>query len=305
MPIKSHVLIYGPLKGVFEDWPENSHLKPNALLYSEAAATSYEPQDRFNLDDYTYVMHDRATGQKDLEDKLEQLTTVHLKSGLEGSGIDVKFQSQPLTGLYFELALIDDVPKENPKYVSALGIAGLLILLSAGLNYINLSLTQSTKRSKEIRLKKLLGISRKQLLLQSAMDSWIMTSLALMISGILIVALDNLYFQYSGFHSLDIVANWPLLIIILFVIFLFGLLGTSYPGVYLSFSGTLINMDKASINAFKKVLLGFQFTVASVIIIATITMHRQIDFMKKRIWVLQKNRFWLLAFREMRNIKIS
>lgn len=270
------------IQGVFEDWPKNSHLNPKALVFSVGEASGYELQDWFNLEHYTYVLLDGATGQKDLDNKLAQLTTEHLKPGLEGSGVDIKFLAQPLEGLYFAPGLIDDVPKGNSKYVYALLFAGLLVLLIAGLNSINLSLTQSTKRAKEIQLKKMLGISRGQLVLQSAMESGIMTVLVLLVAGILVVAFNNTYFQYSGFQALDITGQWLLLLVIPLITFGFGLLGTSYSGVYLSFSGTLVNTGKTSVNTFKRVLLGFQFAIASIIIIATITMNRQIDFMKNK-----------------------
>jgi len=215
------------IKGVFEDWPKNSHLNVNALLYSGRVVSNYEPQDWFDLEQYNYVLLEPTISQKDLNNKLEQLTTEQLAPILEGSGIEVKFLSQPLKGLYFESGLIDDVPKGNPIYVNALALAGLLVLLISGLNYINLSLTQSTKRSKEVLLKKILGMSRQQLLLQSCLESLVMTLLVLAISGILIFSFDGLYFHHTGFRAIDLTGDWPLLIITLLTTFLSGLLGTS------------------------------------------------------------------------------
>ncbi len=270
------------IKGVFEDWPENSHLKPTALVYSESPTSNYEIQDWFDMENYTYVLLDPSTDQKKLNENLGQLRVDYLVPGLQGSGVDVAFQSQPLKGIYFEPALLSDIPKGNPRYIIALGMAGLLVLLIAGLNYINLSLTQSTKRSNEIRLKKLLGISRKQLFFQSAAESSIMTLLAMVISGILIAAFDNVYFKYSGFSALDLMSNGYILIIVLFVTFVFGLIGNGYSGMYLSFSSAPMNTEKKSTSTFKRILLGFQFAVASVIIMATITMTEQIDFMKNK-----------------------
>ncbi len=270
------------IQGVYEDWPKNSHVNPKALLHSEGLAADYELQEWFNLEHYTYVVLDGSIDPKDLEGQLAQMTTEHLKPGLEGSGVDIQFMAQPLKGLYFAPALIDDVPKGNSKYVYALLFAGLLVLLIAGLNSINLSLTQSTQRTKEIQLKKMLGISRGQLVFQSAMESGIMTVLVLLVAAILVLAFTNTYFQYSGFQALDVTNQWLLLLVIPLITFGFGLLGTSYSGVYLSFSGNLVNTKKTSVNTFKKVLLGFQFAIASIILIATLTMNKQIHFMKNK-----------------------
>ena len=98
-------------------------------------------------------------------------------------------------------------------------------------------------------------------------------------------------------------ANWPLLIIVLLVTFVFGMLGTSYSGLYLSFSSALINTEKKSVNTFKKVLLGFQFAVASVIIIATITMNKQIDFMKNKDLGFSKEQVLIIGLPQNEELK--
>lgn len=270
------------VSGVFDDWPANSHLNLNALLSLQDDNTNYEAQDWFDLEQYNYVLLDPGNDQSDLNSKLEQLTNQHLNPILEGAGIDVTLHSQPLNALYFTPALIDDVPKGNPVYVNALIFAGILVLLIAGLNYINLSLTQSTQRSKEILLKKILGVSRRQLLIQSGLESFVMTLLVLLISAILIFAFDKAYFDYTGFTSINITDNWLLLLSIFLITFFFGLLGTSYSGTYLSFSSKLLNREGGTVRIFKKGLLGFQFAIASVILIVTLTMNRQIDFMKNK-----------------------
>lgn len=269
------------IKGVFENWPANAHLHPNALIYS-AMDANYELQDWFDLEHYNYVLLAPTTKQKDLENSLAQLKAKYLTADLADSGVEVAFQSQPLDGLYFEPALINDIPKGTLKYINALGLAGLFVLLIAGLNYMNLSLTQSTKRSKEIQLKKMLGISRKQLLYLNGMESWMMTLFVLVIAGILIFSFDDLYFQYAGFYTLYQFNNWPILLGLLLLIFVFGLIGSSYSSVYLSYSSKLIPNRNKSINTFKKALLGFQFVIAAVIIIATVTMNEQIHFMKNK-----------------------
>lgn len=148
------------VSGVFEDWPKNSHLDIKALVSSGVTKTSYEPQDWFDLEQYNYVLLDPTNNQNYLDENLTQLTVQHLTPILEGSGIDVKFNSQALKDLYLADGLIDDVSKGNRTYIRALTFAGLLVLLIAGLNYVNLSLTRSTQRAKEILLKKILGISR-------------------------------------------------------------------------------------------------------------------------------------------------
>ncbi|MEM9337996.1 MAG: ABC transporter permease [Bacteroidota bacterium] len=291
------------VSGVFEDWPGNSHLDVRAMVPSDGTKTNDEPQDWFDLEQYNYVLLDPTSNQNDLNDKLGQLTAQHLTPILEGTGIAVKFNSLPLGDLYFSNVLIDDVPKGNKTYINALTFAGLFVLLIAGLNYVNLSLTRSTQRAKEILLKKILGISRKQLLFQSVLESCVMTWLVLIISSILVFTFDGFYFDYTGFQSINIIANWPLLLGILLITFLFGLLGTSYSGAYLSFSRRLIHKEVMSIRVFKKGLLGFQFAVASIILIVTLTMNQQIDFMINKDLGFSKDQVLIVDFPENEELK--
>jgi len=92
-------------------------------------------------------------------------------------------------------------------------------------------------------------------------------------------------------------------IIILLVTFVFGLLGTSYSGVYLSFSNTLISKDRISVNVFKKVLLGFQFAIATVIVIVALTMNKQINFMKSKDLGFSKEQVLMVSLPDNEELK--
>lgn len=74
-----------------------------------------------------------------------------------------------------------------------------------------------------------------------------------------------------------------------------GLLGTSYSSAYLSFSSRLINKEVASVRVFKKGLLGFQFAIASIILIVTFTMNQQIDFMINKDLGFSKDQVFIVG----------
>lgn len=288
--------------GVFEDWPENTHLHVNALI-SSVDTSNYEPQDWFDMDQYTYVLLDPSNDQDDLEEKLAHLKTHYLAPILEDSGIEVTFRSQALKGLYFTPALVDDVAKGNWLYIHALTLAGILVLLIAGLNYLNLSLMRAIQRSKEIAIKKILGISSRKLLWQSSMDSGLMTLLVISIATALIASLDHSYFEFTGFSSLDTLGSWRLILPVLAVIFVLGIIGTSYSGVYLSFSKKLVNKESRSVDLLKKGLLGFQFAIASVILMVTLTMKQQVDFMKEKDLGFSKEQIQIIELPEEEELK--
>lgn len=271
------------VSGVIEDWPPNSHLTVNALLNTNAGPAVFELQDWFNMDYYTYVLLDSRSDQTHLASHLDQLINDQIAPHLEGSGVSASFNAQPLTGLYFEEGLIGDLPKGNKLYINSLGIAAILILILSGFNYINLTLTQSVSRTKEISIKRTLGIQRKQLVIQFGIESLIMTMLFLGVAAILIVVFAGPYKHYTGLSATNLQFGGMVLTGLVLISLVLGLFGNSYSGGYLTFSRVLNKTnEKLSVNRFKSILVGFQFAIATIMITAIFTMNKQISFMQHK-----------------------
>ena len=269
------------VKGVFQDWPNNTHLEVQALLSSEQI-NEYEAQNWGDIEHYNYVLTDETIRSGDLDKKLDQLAKQEVDPILEGSGIKMRFHSQQLADLYFAPGLIDDTTKGSKVYINAMAIAGILVLLIAGLNFIKLNLTRSTQRSKEILLKRIMGISSRQLLIQNAVESLLMMTAVLMISVIFIACLESFYTAYTGFESFQITDSWPLIVILCLLVFVFGLIGTSYSGIYLSFSNNVVNTNQSKGNVLKNGLLAFQYAIATAILVITFSIEKQLDFIKNK-----------------------
>ena len=267
--------------GIFQDWPENSHIHIQALLSSESSK-QYEVQDWFNLENYTYVLLNNNTNPQKLNNHLDHLLQQQLSEALKETGIEVKFHAQALQDLYYSPGLIDDVAKGSKAYIQALTLAGIFIFLIAGLNFINLMLTISTQRSKEILLKKILGISPKQLIRQSGIESILLTLSILLLSTGFILSFERDYFEYTSFSSMNLWEHWLFILIIPIIVFIFGLLGSTYAGTYLSFSKTSIIKEAYKVKVLKNLLLASQYVIAAVILIITLVMERQLAFIKHK-----------------------
>jgi len=290
------------ITGIFENWPKNSHLEVNALMRSEKSEST-EVQDWFNLEHYNYVQLDKGVTLDELNDKLKQLSTDHLAPMIEGSGIDIQFQAEPLRKIYFSRSLIDDVPKGSIVYVNALLFSGILVLLIAGLNYINLTVSRSSYRTKEILMKRLFGISRFGLLRQSAMEAGIMAIMVLIISFILIYIFDDFYYGFSGYEAFNITGLWPTFFVIFIITFLLGLIGNGYTGIQITFSSLMIMQKGKAFNRFHKILLGLQFAIASVILIVTLVMYKQIDFINKKELGFSKDEIMIVGLPDNEELK--
>ena len=175
----------------------------------------------------------------------------------------------------------------NIRFVYIFLAVAVFILVIASINFMNLATARSTRRSLEIGLRKTVGGTRRQLILQFLGESALITLVSAVL-GILIV-----YLLLPSFGSLtgkELTIDWtnPVFVAGLVGIVLFvSLLAGSYPALYLS-SFQPVSVLKGARHAgksgarFRRVLVVFQFTLSVVLIVSTIVVYRQLDFVKNK-----------------------
>lgn len=186
----------------------------------------------------------------------------------------------PLPGISLE-------PRGRPAYSIILFGIALVVLLLACFNYMNLSIGQSTTRFKEIGTRKVIGAQRSQLIIQFLTDSLLLSFLAfflgLMLTGILFPRFN----AFTGKAlSLDYLKHWHNLLIFTGLMLFVGIVSGSYPAFVLSrmravdiFRG---ESGIGSKNIFTRALILLQFSISIFLIIATMIMAHQIDFLKTK-----------------------
>jgi ABC-type antimicrobial peptide transport system permease subunit len=180
------------------------------------------------------------------------------------------------------------------KYVRLFGILGLVVLLIACINFMNLSTARSSKRAKEIGIRKVVGSMRKQLIGQFLSESMLITTISFLLS-LVIVFLTLPYFNKLTDKGMSLFIANPLFwsLIIAFTL-LTGLIAGSYPALYLS-SFNPIKVLKGKLNTGKgsalprKILVVVQFTSSVVLMIGTIIIYQQIQHGKDRPIGYDKN----------------
>ncbi len=173
------------------------------------------------------------------------------------------------------------------KYVRMFGILGLIVLLIACINFMNLSTARSEKRAKEVGVRKAVGSGRKQLISQFLSESMLIALLAF-VCALAIVLLSLPYFNKLTDKAMSLQIANPLfwLIMIMFTIFT-GLLAGSYPAFYLS-SFNPVRVLKGNLKAGKssslprKILVVLQFSSSVMLMIGTIVVNKQIQFGKNQ-----------------------
>ena len=173
------------------------------------------------------------------------------------------------------------------KYVRMFGILGLIVLLIACINFMNLSTARSEKRAKEVGVRKAVGSGRKQLINQFLNESLLMASFAFLLAFCM-VALALPYFNQLTDKEMSLHLANPVfwLIMILFTV-ITGLLAGSYPAFYLS-SFNPVRVLKGNFKAGKrsslprKILVVIQFASSVILMIGTIIVYQQIQYGKSR-----------------------
>ncbi len=165
-------------------------------------------------------------------------------------------------------------------------IAGFVLLIAC-INFMNLATARSEQRAREVGVRKVLGASRKRIIFQFLGEALFLSFLALMLGVLLAVLALPGFLQLSGTNFTPDFENWQLWILLLILGLVTGLVAGSYPAFYLSrfkpieVLKKMTNRDKGG-SLLRKSLVTFQFVISIFLIIATIVIAKQIDYLEQR-----------------------
>jgi putative ABC transport system permease protein len=279
--------------GVVENIPANSHIRPDFLasfitldLQPSGNATADLVN---NIDYYTYLLLKEGTDYKELEQKFPGFVEKYLSPLLSSIGGSARYELQPLTSIYLHSQLENELERTGDMaYVWLFSGIGLFILLLACLNFMNLSTARSANRAKEVGLRKVVGAQRAQLIKQFIGESMILTFIAILLSLLLVFFTLPIFNTISGKSlSMGYLSN-PVLLLGLFGFFIIvSLLGGSYPAFFLSafrpaevLQGRLRRGSKNSV--LRIALVSLQFTVSIVLIIGTLIVNKQLNYVRNK-----------------------
>jgi len=175
----------------------------------------------------------------------------------------------------------------NIKFVRLFSIIAWVILIIACINFMNLATARSEKRSKEVGVRKVVGAEKNTLRIQFISESILLAFVAAVVAvGMAWLSLQN--FNTLVNKELTLGLTQPLhLIALLLIVLICGLLAGSYPAFYLSsfnpvtvLKGVKLKMGKAAF--IRKGLVVLQFTASIVLIICTVIVYQQIQYVKNR-----------------------
>ncbi len=202
----------------------------------------------------------------------------------EGFVETVQYELQPVTDIHLYTSdTRDPFQHGNVRFVWLFGAIAGLILLIAVVNFINLSTAKSANRAMEVGLRKAIGSRKYDLIIQFLIES-VMFSLLSFALGIILTSLLLPYFNEMADKTLILpLSAWWFVPGLLFASVLIGIMAGMYPAFYLSsFKPIQVLKGSLSLGAKKSglrgVLVVFQFTTSVALIIATLVVSRQMDF---------------------------
>jgi putative ABC transport system permease protein len=284
------------VSGVMADVPGNSHFNANILLSFMTNPNSRSPI--WLANSYaTYILLRPNTTIESVDQKIPDLLIKYVGpevqrfmgisiADFESQGNRYRFFSQSLKDIHLDPTIQQQFKEpSDPKYLLIFGCISVLIVLIAAINFMNLSTAQASRRAKEVGIKKIGGSTRGMLITQFLSESFLLALIALVLAVIIIkVSLPYFNDLLGSELSLELLGVWYTIpALVLFTLFV-GVLSGSYPAFFLSsfnpyevLKGTV--RRSMSNGRLRRILVVFQFAISILLIIGTMIMYRQINYM--------------------------
>lgn len=284
------------ITGVCKDWPERSHFRFNLLL-TTVGKQNFKDINYTGFSAYTYLKLNPGTPPERVEAAFPKIITQFAAADIEksfamslddflASGNGYEYTLQPLKDIYLTSHLENEFRANgNATALYIFALVAIFILIIAGVNFINLSTARAAERAKEVGIRKTFGSEKKALVFQFLTESFLISLLAMFAAIALFVLLIPIFNEISGKSF-----TWRSLLSLRVMLLLFsfttltGLLAGIYPAFVLSSYKPITVLrgkfkSAAGGRVFRSGLVIFQFTISVILIICTLVVNRQMNFM--------------------------
>jgi len=304
------------ITAVVADWPDNSHFLFDMLV----STSTFQFTRRLNYTGfaaYTYLLLNPNSSYKALEAKFPEVIKKYVSGEInrtfkqswedfQKAGNGYYYYLQPLNKIH----LISDLeaelrPNGSMTAVYIFGVVAIFILLLACINFINLSTARSLERAKEVGIRKTFGSDKKSLIGQFLIESVFISVISMLIAFGIIILLIPAFNTISG-KDLSVTyflqLKW-ILVLIAFVL-ITGIVAGLYPAFVLSsFNPIMVLKGRFKSNryglALRNGLVIFQFAISVILIISTIVVNRQMNYMLGNKLGFQKDHVIVLERTDM------
>ncbi len=289
---------------IAEDPPKNSSLQFGALL----SFSSLYKMDGYFLDwdggwsYYTFVTIAESTNHEKFAAKLPAFLEKHINYKYRNFGVELSLHFDPLKNVHLRSSAPGSFETGgDSKKIFIFSAVALFVLLIACINFMNMSTARFAGRTKEVGVRKVLGADRKNLIFQflgeSLAVSFVAVLLAILLAGLFLPDFSEIIGSGLSFFDASLV---KLFVILFSMVVVVGILAGSYPAFFMSsfnpikvIKGNLLSVNKGK--GFRNILVVFQFMMATILIIATLTVFRQLNFINHKPLGYQKENVVVLS----------
>ena len=285
--------------GVIKDIPQQSHFNFDFFISMSSFADS-KSTEWLRSDYNTYVLFKDAADHKKLEAALPAFLNKYsgkqmqeqLKKSIaqfEKDGSFFRLNLTALADIHLHSKRTGELGPNSPaQYVYIFSAIALFILIIACVNFMNLSTARSSNRAREVGVRKVLGSSRKYLVLQFLTESMLVTLVATVIAFFAALALLPAFNQLAGKNIVIGPQTFAWLIpALLFIVLIVGMLAGSYPAFFLSAFRPIDVLKGKLSGGFKggglrNFLVVFQFSISIFLIIGTLVIYKQLNYIQTK-----------------------
>ena len=310
-PIGKSLLMDGKIPvlvtGIAKDVPTNSHFKFD-LLYSVSSLNKQYPgrlELWGNFGAFTYLLLAKGTNINQLQSKFPAFLNKHISEKDRKGGEDYVLFLKPLKDVYMDPR--GGLEQGNLSNVYIFSVVALFILVIAAINFINLTTARATERAKEVGVRKVIGAARNQLTIQFLGESVILCLIAFLGAALLVSLLIPMFNELAGKIISQTILENGYLYILLLISLLIGLAAGTYPALVLSgfrpvviLKGRFSSSSKGAL--LRKGLVVFQFTISIVLIVGTLVVYNQLNYMRDQPLGFEKNQMVTLDFGNDENV---
>jgi len=290
------------ITGVVKDVPLNSHFNFDMAMSASTMEKMklINMQEWGNFSNFTYLLLPKGFDAAKLQAKLPNFLHRHITDDQRKHGYNYTIFLQPLKDVY-----MDDfrgAPVNGSKSnVYIFSIIAVFILLIACINFVNLTTARASERAKEVGIRKVIGAFKDQLAIQFLGESMIIALVSFVFAFVTSLLLLPLFNELAGKTVSESVFAHGYIFILFGISLAIGLLAGIYPSFVLT-SFSIISVLKGRFSTsvrgifLRKGLVVLQFTISIVLIVGTIVVYNQLNYMRNQSLGFDKDQMAVIDF---------
>lgn len=287
--------------GVYKDMPKASHLIAEALI---SWKTIFPEDDRWgSWGVFSYLLVEEGVSQEALQVKLDSTAAKYLDPITERFNVAIEIIAVPLKSIHLTSDFEHEPePLGSMQHVQIFTAIAIFLILIASINYMNLATARSVKRSMEVGLRKVMGAQRSSLIGQFLTESILVTLISLVLSFLIIIVAVPGVNKLVGTHLvIESLLHTNVILAVIGIVIVTGFIGGCYPAFYLSsFQPAVVlkgSGGKSGGKLLRKVLVTLQFAISIFMLIGTLVIYSQMQFIRNKDLGFDKEQLMLVNFR--------